>query len=187
MITEDSQEFKQRFSLRRAQPCEIPVIRELAHTIWPVAFADVIPPEQITYMLDLMYAETVIQREMAAGVVWQLLWTQSENQAVAYQAWEYLASEGIIALHKLYVLPAYQRQGLGRFLLDCVCQAGTQMKARAVRLRVNRHNEQALRAYRKWGFQMIEQDCKPIGNGFVMDDYIMQLDLCRSSSSASEE
>jgi ribosomal protein S18 acetylase RimI-like enzyme len=40
-------------------------------------------------------------------------------------------------------------------------------------LNVNRHNIKAIRAYERAGWQVAEMVVVDIGNGFVMDDYIM--------------
>jgi ribosomal protein S18 acetylase RimI-like enzyme len=42
-------------------------------------------------------------------------------------------------------------------------------------LAVNKHNAQAIAAYRKNGFRVADAVVKDIGGGFVMDDYIMEL------------
>ena len=39
---------------------------------------------------------------------------------------------------------------------------------------VNKHNDLAIRAYRAKGFQTIDAVETDIGNGFVMDDFIME-------------
>ena len=41
-------------------------------------------------------------------------------------------------------------------------------------LAVNKHNFNAIAAYRKHGFIVREAVVKEIGGGFVMDDYIME-------------
>lgn len=45
----------------------------------------------------------------------------------------------------------------------------------AAYLTVNKHNELGIRAYRAKGFETIDAVETDIGNGFVMDDYIMEL------------
>ena len=40
-------------------------------------------------------------------------------------------------------------------------------------LRVNRHNQQAIDAYLKQGFQVATVVVEDIGGGFLMDDYVM--------------
>ena len=44
-------------------------------------------------------------------------------------------------------------------------------------LAVNRKNINAIAAYRKWGFAVTATSYVEIGEGFVMDDYIMAVDL----------
>ena len=45
--------------------------------------------------------------------------------------------------------------------------------AKEIRLRVNRENERAIRFYQNCGFEIVGEDCLPIGNEYVMDDYLM--------------
>jgi hypothetical protein len=42
---------------------------------------------------------------------------------------------------------------------------------------VNKRNTIALAAYAKYGFRIYGQDVLDIGNGFVMDDYLLEMDL----------
>ncbi len=44
-----------------------------------------------------------------------------------------------------------------------------------IRLTVNRHNAHTLTAYQHLGFQTIWEQVTDIGNGFVMDDFVLQL------------
>jgi hypothetical protein len=42
-------------------------------------------------------------------------------------------------------------------------------------LAVNKRNENAIAAYAKHGFAIVESVVKDIGGGFVMDDYVMSM------------
>ena len=80
-------------------------------------------------------------------------------------------------LDKLYVLPEHHRAGIGRTLIEHV---GTHARAAActgLTLNVNRNNAPAIRAYERCGFVIRGRGDFPIGSGFVMEDYIMVLDL----------
>ena len=46
-------------------------------------------------------------------------------------------------------------------------------RERTLILNVNRYNTGAVRAYERCGFVIRESGDFPIGNGFVMEDYIM--------------
>ena len=47
----------------------------------------------------------------------------------------------------------------------------------AMYLTVNKKNEMAIRAYKKHGFEIIDAVETDIGEGFIMDDYIMEKKL----------
>ena len=80
-------------------------------------------------------------------------------------------------LDKLYVHPDHQRQGIGAALLRAVQDWARQRQARRLWLQVNRGNAQAIAAYRKYGFRIVESRVFDIGHGFVMDDHVMELPL----------
>ncbi|MEQ1852318.1 MAG: GNAT family N-acetyltransferase, partial [Chthoniobacteraceae bacterium] len=73
----------------------------------------------------------------------------------------------------LYVLPDQQRKGHGRRMLGHICARARSLGASGVWLQVNKRNERAIRAYLKAGFHIEKEAVFDIGNGFVMDDYLM--------------
>jgi ribosomal protein S18 acetylase RimI-like enzyme len=80
-------------------------------------------------------------------------------------------------LDKLYVHPAWQRRGYGRMLIDRAVTVARAYGCDALMLAVNKRNDPAITAYRKHGFTIAESVVKDIGGGFVMDDYVMRLDV----------
>ena len=46
-----------------------------------------------------------------------------------------------------------------------------------IRLTVNKYNQYTIDAYNKWGFKTVDSVVTDIGNGFVMDDYIMEYEI----------
>ena len=44
-------------------------------------------------------------------------------------------------------------------------------------LTVNRYNDHTIDVYKHWGFTVAREQCADIGNGFVMDDYVMELEV----------
>ena len=52
-------------------------------------------------------------------------------------------------------------------------------------LQVNKNNTSAIGAYRKHGFEIVESATFDIGNGFVMDDYIMARPVAPAAEAAS--
>ena len=44
----------------------------------------------------------------------------------------------------------------------------------SISLTVNKYNEASIKAYEKMGFKKVKDIVIDIGNGFVMDDYLME-------------
>lgn len=76
-------------------------------------------------------------------------------------------------LHKLYVLPNQQGFGIGKILLDEISRLISNKHAVAIELNVNRFNE-ARYFYERQGFRIIRQEDIDIGQGFYMNDYVME-------------
>jgi GNAT superfamily N-acetyltransferase len=88
-----------------------------------------------------------------------------------------LLDQSVCKLDKLYVHPDRQRRGIGAILLHAVEDWARRQQAQRLRLQVNRGNAQAIRAYEKYGFRIVESRVFDIGNGFVMDDHVMERSL----------
>ena len=158
---------------KTAEVPDIPLIRDLANRIWPATFRSILSPEQIHYMMEWMYAEKQLHEEITRLNVRYDLLCHAE-QPVGYVAFGPAPQTDDLKLHKLYVLPEYQRHGLGRMALERVAESARNRGCRYIILQVNRHNEQAIAAYRKYGFRTREEAVTHIGNGFVMDDFILE-------------
>ncbi len=164
-------------ALAEATSDEVAEIAEMAARIWPAAYGPILAPEQIDYMLAQMYAPERLRRDFAEGVVF--LWVHHRGERVGFLAAGPVAGGGVAPLHKCYLLPETQGQGVGSAALALLRERLAAMGARSVELRVNRHNAAAIAFYRKNGFAIQGQDCRPIGGGYAMDDYLMRLELAR--------
>ena len=76
-------------------------------------------------------------------------------------------------LDKLYVLPSAAARGVGGALIARVAAKAREAGAASLILNVNKHNAQAIRAYEKHGFAVKKAVVVDIGDGYVMDDYVM--------------
>jgi GNAT superfamily N-acetyltransferase len=80
-------------------------------------------------------------------------------------------------IHKLYVLPRFQRHGYGSGALHCIERLCREYGIITMTLAVNKHNSSAIHAYKRRGFVVRESVTADIGEGFIMDDYIMEKKL----------
>lgn len=156
-------------------PADAEAVSRLAREIWHRHYPGIIPLAQIDYMLQQRYDPALIRAELAGGERWWYKLTVC-HAIRGYMALE-KAGANTMKIDKLYVHPDEQRQGYGgRFVGHAAVQAGDR-NCRRLLLAVNRHNAQAIAAYRKYGFRVCETAVTSIGGGFVMDDYLMEKTL----------
>lgn len=160
--------------LRAATEKDIPVIRQLAYDTWPAAYGEILTDEQLEYMLNLIYSHTALLQQMNNGHHFIIAETTAP---VGFASYSPVAGQtGIYKLHKLYVLPGSQKTGTGKTLIQEVIKQVKAAGAQALWLNVNRHNK-ARHFYEKHGFSVIREEDIDIGNGFFMNDYVMELQL----------
>ena len=53
----------------------------------------------------------------------------------------------------------------------------SESKNNALFLNVNKHNQSAIGFYEKHGFFLVKKEVIDIGNGFIMDDFVFELEL----------
>jgi GNAT superfamily N-acetyltransferase len=151
---------------------DIGEISRLAHAIWPEVYASIISQAQIAFMLEQRYSPDVLREDIAArGMHYALIRDGSES--VGYLAWEESACDREAFLHKLYLLPRHHGRGIGAKALRWVEDEARSRGLACLRLRVNRRNSPAIRAYVRAGFVFDAEVCTEIGAGFVMDDFVM--------------
>ena len=158
--------------IRLITPAELSVVRDLAHEIWRTAYPGIITSEQIEYMLERMYAVDEMRQEMVVrGVKYALM--EDGDTPAGYLAWERVPSDGSLFLHKLYVKTSLHGRGAGAQALRWLEEKARTDAVTCLRLRVNRNNHRAIRAYLRAGFTFGHDLCSNIGDGFVMDDHVM--------------
>jgi GNAT superfamily N-acetyltransferase len=160
-------------SIRSATVADIPLIRAIALRTWPVAYGAILAPTQLAYMLELMYSEASLTEQMVAkGHRFALFF--EEDQCLGFAGHEHdHGHSGRTRLHKLYALPEAQGTGVGRALLAHVIHAARTAGDRAVELNVNRFNK-ARSFYERHGFHVVRDEVIDIGQGYVMDDHVME-------------
>jgi GNAT superfamily N-acetyltransferase len=155
-------------------PEAIATIQKITRQVWPIAYAEVITPEQIEYMLDMMYSEkSMLQQMNEKGHRFLLLYYQDE--AVGFAGFSF-QEEKVHRLHKLYLYTHLHGLGLGKKLLEEVCKHSKMAGAEELELNVNRNNK-AYFFYQKYGFTLHREEDIDIGGGFYMNDYVLRFRL----------
>ncbi|HEX6829875.1 MAG TPA: GNAT family N-acetyltransferase [Burkholderiales bacterium] len=167
---------KAESEIRPLAPEDAEALAALAREIWLAHYPSIISTEQIEYMLAQRYRPEVIRAELASGEVqWDTLWF--DGTMAGFSSYFRTGNPGEMKLDKVYVHPACQRCGFGGRLLARAAEVARESGCSRLVLAVNRRNAAAIAAYRKHGFAVVDAVVKDIGGGFVMDDYVMALEL----------
>ena len=148
--------------------------QELAYEIWHEHYADILSVEQIDYMLKNQTAEEILNHS-SEGYVFYLI--RLDEKDIGYTAVSYdekLDNRALVS--KLYIKSEKRGQGVGKAVMSLHSQNAKKLGFDGLYLYVNKKND-ALFAYEKLGFKKERAVVTDIGNGFVMDDFIMSLDF----------
>ncbi len=158
-------------------------IRSVSERTWPSTYGHIISQEQIDFMLDWMYSDASLEKQMNTGCEFYIASTQNENgdlDPVGFcsvspeEEKDKLENSNTHKLNKLYVLPIAQGTGAGKALLNKAIDVAKAAGSTSLFLQVNKQNT-AYTFYLKKGFIKELEFKFDIGNGFYMDDYVMRL------------
>lgn len=162
---------------REATVEDIDLIRDIARNTWFATYREMLSQEQMDYMFDLMYSKESINRQMTE-LEHHFFLAYDQGQVLGYVSVQQ-QKDDLFHLHKLYILPAGQRKGVGKFLINIAFSFAKDKamgKACALELNMNRDNK-ARFFYEKMGMRISETGDFDIGNGYFMNDYIFRIDF----------
>jgi RsiW-degrading membrane proteinase PrsW (M82 family)/ribosomal protein S18 acetylase RimI-like enzyme len=164
-------------TIRHASKSDVELIRTLSLQIWPKTYGQILSQHQIKYMMQKMYSEHALKQQMEEGH--QFIIVYNLGVPIGFASYGEI-EPSIYKLHKLYLLPRQQGRGSGKFVIEQVIIDIKPKGAVALRLNVNRDN-QAKGFYEKLGFHVIRTEDIDIGNGYFMNDFVMERILSNDS------
>ena len=151
-------------------------VAALAAEIWYEHYPAIITRAQIAYMLAERYAAPRLHAELAQpGIWWDKLLV--DDEMCGFSSYFLAERPATMKLDKLYVHASCRRLGLGGMLIARAAGEARRQGCQRLELAVNKRNALAIQAYLKHGFRVAQAVVKDIGSGFVMDDYVMELQL----------
>ncbi|WP_417430549.1 GNAT family N-acetyltransferase [Halpernia sp.] len=162
--------------IKKATEKDIPLIREIAEKSWRANYPGIISNDQIDYMLDLMYSEKEIKSQFQNPNYHYYLILNDENSTVGILGFENSYENETTKLHRIYLLKETKGKGFGKFALNFLANEVLNLGDKRIILNVNKENP-AIEFYKSQGFETYKEDIFDIGNGFVMDDYLMEFKI----------
>jgi ribosomal protein S18 acetylase RimI-like enzyme len=151
---------------------DLPLIRQLAEQTFHVTYLPLQPKEKVDYLFDLMYNPASLAEQMKNGQ--RFILAKDETGYQGYASYEINCKKiGLTKIHKIYVLPTAQGKGVGKKLINAIAKLALKNKNQALSLNVYRKNP-AIEFYEKLGFEKVDEVDIDVGNGFTMNDYVME-------------
>ena len=151
------------------------LIQELAYDIWPKTYSEIISAAQIAFMLDTMYAVEILEQQFNLGH--HFLMAKNDTKYIGFAHFqENYSKPQQTKLHKIYFLHETQGNGFGKIMINFIVDFIKQGDQKTLILNVNKFNK-AVDFYKKIGFEVDKEEIIELGNGFIMDDFVMKLQL----------
>lgn len=157
-----------------ATASDIPLIQDLARRSWEKTYVGIISTEQIEYMLKEMYSSNEILKHMQnSNYHYYLILDDRNNSYEGFIGYEHDYEAATTKLHRIYLAPESKGKGFGKGALEFLKEKVKERGDNRIILNVNKDNS-AKMFYESQGYKVYNEVILEIGNGFVMDDYVME-------------
>lgn len=160
-------------TISEAVNSDIKIIQDIVYITWPITYGKILSAEQLKYMLDLFYSEEALMDQFEKNEQLFYLITEEETVLGFIGIEHHYQKENKTKIHKIYILPQTQGKGIGKMTIETIGKLALENNSTSLLLNVNRFNK-ALHFYEKVGFKSIDEVNIEIGNGYLMEDYVME-------------
>lgn len=151
---------------------QVNAVFQLANTIWTEHYVPIIGKDQVEYMLRNFHSLDIISNEIDNENNRYYLISRTDRH-IGYIGIK-LEKETLF-LSKIYISSEMRGCGCGSQAIEFIKEIASSNNLGNITLTINRNNSNSIAAYKKIGFQITGEICADIGEGYVMDDYKMEL------------
>ncbi|CAG5082184.1 GNAT family N-acetyltransferase [Parvicella tangerina] len=145
-------------------------IEQLAQEIWTEHYTPIIGEAQVKYMLDQFQRYQKIKEQLLEGYIYGVVYLQ--DHLIGYFSVQ--PRDHHLFLSKIYLKSNQRGKGFFSVVLKFIEQVAKEYQKKVIELTVNKHNTDTINIYKTKGFEIVKPAVFDIGNGYVMDDYIMR-------------
>ena len=145
----------------------------VAEEIWREHYISIIGEEQVEYMLEKFLSAEALVEQINSGYEYFLF-----SYDYTFAGFAAIKEEnGELFLSKLYVDKEFRGKGIGSHMFQKFIEICKLRELNKIWLTCNRNNTSSIEVYKHLGFKVIREEVADIGNGFVMDDYILEYEV----------
>lgn len=148
-------------------------LADLASEIWHEFFPSIISLEQIDYMLENFQSEKALFEQLKSGYEYYFIGD------VGYFGCQVQSDK--LFLSKLYIKKSERGKGYSKLAFEFLKELCKNRKLKSIYLTVNKYNTDTIAIYKKLGFRNIDSIISDIGNNFIMDDFIFEYKVPKTS------
>lgn len=153
---------------------DIQTIATIAEEIWHQHFTPIIGEAQVNYMVEKFQSYPALKSQIRdGGYEYYLI----ENGGAPCGYTGIHQEEGALFLSKLYIKKEARGQHLATQGLQFLIRLCKERGLKKIWLTCNKYNDNTLAIYNHLGFKITDEQVADIGNGFVMDDYILTYEI----------
>ncbi len=158
------------FHVVKIDVSQVHLIHDLVHQIYYPTYRNILTKDQIDFMLEQSYTVAALQKALLMDQDFYVL-KSLDGTDLGFMALKD-ATNDILRIEKLYLLPNAQGMGAGKFFISFASSIAKEFGKKFLELNVNRANN-AYYFYLKQGFKVTQEIDIPY-YGYILDDYIMQ-------------
>lgn len=145
----------------------------VAEEIWREHYIPIIGEKQVEYMLEKFLSAEALVEQINSGYEYFLF-----SYDYTFAGFAAIKEEGgKLFLSKLYVDKEFRRKGIASYMFQKFIEICKMRELNKIWLTCNRNNTNSLEVYKHLGFTVAREEATDIGEGFVMDDFIMEYEV----------
>ncbi|MBE5780368.1 MAG: GNAT family N-acetyltransferase [Clostridiales bacterium] len=150
---------------------DIAKVAQIADEVWHEHYGELLGKAQVEYMVEMFQSVPAMKKQIAEdGYRYYMILLDGEP--MGYTAVQPQGEK--LFLSKLYLLAKARGKGLAGRTVSYLAEQCRKEGKTAIWLTVNKYNSGSIAVYKHLGFETIREQVADIGQGYVMDDYVME-------------
>ncbi len=144
---------------------EFKTIEMMAGIIWPTYYKNILPREEIAYILKEYLSADAIKNATRQGHTFVIMY--EDDIRIGFMSYKF--ERNYIFISNLYILPQYRDKNVGKASIDYLDQFNLPLE-----IHVNENNTLSIDTLTHLGFHVNETIKENIGNGYINNDVVLK-------------